>query len=340
MKRVRRASMIRSIVAPQELTDETSRLIRRNLTLNSLSEAVISADKLWIDVIDPTEEELAWLENTFRLHPNVVMDLRTDNGRPNLIVYPKYLFVTLFEPLLHKQVVGSTEIHCLLGTSYFVTVRRSDARSVDEAYDRVAQNISQWRLGEAYFLYLVGQYVIDSYYPLLDRMSNQLNAVEERLMDDAQRSSVRQKSIYSIKQQLITLRQMVAPQREVLSSMIGEERVAEVSEIRELFRHLYERLLRVYDLIDSQRELCTNIIEMRNSYESNRLVDAVSRLTILSMIFLPLTFITSLFDIGFVDTQEPLVLPIHGTVLFAIVIGAMILSTTSMFVYFRRRGWV
>jgi magnesium transporter len=332
--------MIRSLIAPQEITDETSQLIRRNVTLEKLEDALTTGEVVWIDIVDPEEKEILWVERMLKLHPNVVTDLRTENGRPTLMVYPKYLFVTLFEPMAQKQEIITSEIHCILGTSFFITVRRSNVKSVQDAYERVAGNITQWRLGEAYFLYLVAQYVIDSYYPLLDRMSIQLNAIEERLMNEDERKKVRERSIYVIKQQLISLRQMVAPQREVLSSMIGEERVAEQAEMRELFRHLYERVLRVYDLIDSQRELCTNVLEMLNSYESQRMVDAVSRLTILSMIFLPLTFITSLFDIGFVDTANPFILPISGNVIFAFVVGAMILSTMTMFWYFRKRQWV
>ena len=332
--------MIRSLVAPHELTEETSQLIRRNLTLEKLEDALNGEDVVWIDIVDPEEREINWIERMLKLHPNVVNDLRTENGRPILMVYPKYLFVTLFEPMSHKQEIITSEIHCILGNSFFITVRKSNIKSVPDAYDRVANNATQWRLGEGYFLYLVAQYVIDSYYPLMDRMSIQLNAIEERLMNEDERKKVRERSIYTIKQQLISLRQMVAPQREVLSSMIGEERLALQAEMRELFRHLYERVLRVYDLIDSQRELCTNVLEMLNSYESQRMVDAVSRLTILSMIFLPLTFITSLFDIGFVNTANPLILPIGGNILFGFVIAAMIGSTGMMFWYFRKRGWV
>jgi magnesium transporter len=203
----------------------------------------------------------------------------------------------------------------------------------------VAQNPDSWHSGVAYFLYLTSQFVIDAYYPLLDRVSSQLNTIEEKLLNSGTKNDVR-KSVYRIKQQLINLRQMVAPQREVFSSVIGEKRVAEDSDIRDLFRHLYERLLRVYDVIDSQRDLSSNVLDMMENQESRKLAEAVSRLTILSMIFLPLTFFTGLFQLNFATTTDQIILPISGNIMFAVVMAAMIFSVGVMAFVFRRRGWL
>jgi magnesium transporter len=193
--------------------------------------------------------------------------------------------------------------------------------------------------GVPYFLYLATQYVVDAYYPLLDRISNQLNGLEEDLLVGKANARTR-RPVYDIKQQLINLRQMVAPQREVLSSVLGENRLAGDSDTRDLFRHLYERLLRVYDVIDAQRDLSSNVLDVLQSQESSRLVDAVNRLTIFSMIFLPLTFLTGLFDLNFAKTLDAVVLPVSGESMFVLVITAMIVSVVAMVVVFRRRGWL
>lgn len=121
----------------------------------------------------------------------------------------------------------------------------------------------------AYFLYLTAQHVIDTYYPILDRINTQLNGLEERLLSDSDDKQA-QKSVYVIKQNLIGLRQMIAPQREVLSNLIGEQRVSNESDIRDLFRHLYERLLGIYDVIDSQRELTNNVLEIIANQQSRK----------------------------------------------------------------------
>jgi magnesium transporter len=255
------------------------------------------------------------------------------------MVYPSYLFLSLFQPQIRLNLVEGKEIHCLITDNWFVTVRQGDSTAVDDAYNRVVQNPDSWHSGVAYFLYLTSQFVIDGYYPLMDRISGQLNVIEEKLLNGSTKSDAR-KSVYRIKQQLINLRQMVAPQREVFSSVIGEKRVAEDSDIRDLFRHLYERLLRVYDVIDSQRDLSSNVLDMMENQESRKLAEAVSRLTILSMIFLPLTFFTGLFQLNFATTTDQMVLPISGDIMFTVVMAAMIFSVAAMMVVFRRRGWL
>jgi magnesium transporter len=121
--------------------------------------------------VDAEDDEVVWLEDTFRLHPAVVGDLRRDDRRPTLLVYPEYLFISLFQARLSKNVIATDEIHCLAGDSFFITVRRSTSNAIETAYERAAQNGDYWKRGISYFLYLVFQFIIDSYYPVLDRVN-------------------------------------------------------------------------------------------------------------------------------------------------------------------------
>jgi magnesium transporter len=333
--------MIRSLVVSHEADLQAEDLVvGRNLTMEKITAAIEANDWMWLDFVDPDEKEILWLENTFKLHPSVVSDLRSEDRRPALMVYQRYLFLSLFQPWLHLNKIEGKEIHCLIGENFFITLRKPDAKAVDEAYDRVAQNVSHWRQGVSYFLYLTTQYVLDSYYPLLDRVSDQLNTLEENFMNNGGSTKKVRKPVYVIKQKLISLRQMVAPQREVLSNVIGEERLSRNGETRDLFRHLYERLLRIYDVIDAQRDLSTNVLDMIESQENNKMAEAVNRLTVLSMIFLPMTFLTSFFELNIVQSSEPFVLPISGGIMFFFVMVMMFGSAVMMAVLFRRRGWI
>lgn len=330
--------MIRSLAA--NVSPETATFsVRRNLERSHLEEAIAGAGLTWIDVVDAEPDEIGWLAAQFRLNPAVVQDLKRHDRRPALLVYPDYMFLSLFEPYITLHRVEGREIHCIITDTCFVTVRPSESNAVDDAYDRVAQSPDAWQSGVAYCFYLTAQYLTDTYYPMLDRMSNQLSMLEERLLNGGVDEQSR-RPVYRIKQQLITLRQMVAPQREVFSNVIGEKRLAQSGDTRDLFRHLYERLLRVYDIIDSQRDLSNNVLDMMQNQESRKLIEAVNRLTILSMIFLPLTFFTSLFELNFTTISEPFVLPVNGGLLFIVVIAAMMLSAGVMTIIFRRRGWL
>jgi magnesium transporter len=283
-------------------------------------------------------EEIHWLEGWLQLSPTVVADLLREDRRPTLLVYPGYLFLSLFQPHTHGNTLVRKEIHCIIGEHYYVTVRKADATALEEAYDRVTQNPNSWPRGVAYFLYLTGQHIIDTYYPLLDRISNQLNELEDKLLNDSDDKQA-QKSVYRIKQHLIGLRQMIAPQREVLSNLIGEQRVSSDGDIRDLFRHLYERLLGIYDVIDSQRDLTNNVLEIIANQQSRKMGEAVNRLTIISLVFLPFTFFVGLFDSNFFTVGESVILPINGLVISIVLTLLMIVSIVIMRKFFQRRGW-
>jgi magnesium transporter len=331
--------MIRSLVVPPTAESDKELTPRRNLSRENLKQCLEDGATLWIDVVDPEPDEIDWIEEVLNLHPDIVQDLTREDRRPALMVYPKYMFLSLFQPNVRLNSVEGREVHCIVDQNYLITVRKSNTTTIDDAYNRVAQNPDAWIRGAPYFLYLSTQYVIDAYYPILDRISNQLNQMEEDLMSGKAGNSVR-KPVYGVKQQLINLRQMIAPQREVLSNVIGESRLTGDSEIRDLFRHLYERLLRIYDVIDAQRDLSSNVLDLVQSQESSKLVEAVSRLTIFSMIFLPLTFLMGLFELGFATTEDPAVLPISGQAMLAFVLLCMIASVIAMVIFFRRRGWL
>jgi magnesium transporter len=334
-------SMLRSLVAPTELPEVIEEgVLRRNLTRESL-EVVLEEDDciMWLDCIDPTSDELQWIEEKFQLHPAVVSDLKRKDRRPTLHIYPTYVFLSLFQPRSTVERVEAEEVHCIMGDRYFITVRGSESKAVYDAYDRATHNLESWRTGVVFFAYLTAQFIIDSYYPILDKISLQLDNLEAKVMAQQPMNSAQQ-SVYRVKQQLISLRQMIAPQREVFSSMIGSDRLSKTTEDRDLFRHLYERLLRIFDTIDAQRDLAGNVLDLLESQESSRLANAVSRLTVFSMIFLPLSFLVGLFGLNFVTTEQELEIPLSGTALFMLIITMTLAISAGLTVMFRRKGWL
>jgi magnesium transporter len=320
----------------EDLSNENN--LRRNLSQESLEQCLTEGCLLWIDVVGPDTKEIQWLATWLQLSPVIVSDLKREDRHPTLLIYPQYLFLSLFQPYAQSKKLSSKEIHFIIGENYCITVRQDDSSALEEAYNRVAQNPDSWRRGVAYFLYLAAQHIIDSYYPLLDRISNQLNDLETKLLNDSDDKQA-QKSVYGIKQHLIGLRQMIAPQREVLSNLIGEQRVSTDSDIRDLFRHLYERLLGIYDVIDSQRDLTNNVLEIISNQQSRKMGEGVNRLIIISMIVLPFTFFMSMFDSNIFAIGEIFVVPMNGLVFSIVLTVLMFVTIALMRVVFQRKGW-
>jgi len=330
--------MIRSLAEPKKDV-ANGEAVRRNLRQTNLRKEISRENSVWIDIVDPSSKEIEWLQSQLDLHAVVVEDLSRQDRRPSMLVYNDYIFLSIFEPHIKLNRVTGEEIHCIIGESFFVTVRSGNAKAVDKAYERIANSPNYWKNDVAYFLYLTIQSVIDCYYPLLDQISVKLNKLEESLLSEAPSDNAQQQ-IYHLKQQLFSLRQMVAPQREVLSSAIGEERLSRTGENRDLFRHLYERLMRIYDLIDSQRDLSSNVLDLLQNRSSALLSETVNRLTIFSMIFLPLTVIIGLFELNFVTAENEFRIPIPGLTMFLILVVVMFAIVTAMLWFFRRREWI
>jgi magnesium transporter len=334
--------MIRSLVivsnteATTADTPADAVILRRNLSQESLEKCLADGCDMWVDIIAPDEKEVRWLERWLQLSATVVADLLREDRRPTLLVYPHYLFLSLFQPVAQSNTLVGKELHCIIGDHFCITVRLADASALEEAYNRVAQNPASWNRSVAYFFYLAAQHIIDTYYPLLDRISTQLNDLEEKLLSDSDDKQA-QKSVYRIKQHLIGLRQMIAPQREVLSNLIGEQRVSNNSDIRDLFRHLYERLLGINDVIDAQRDLTGNVLEIISNQQSRKMEDAVNRLTVISLVFLPFSFFMSLFDAGFFRVGDAVVIPTNGLVMAVAIVVLMVSSIGVVRRVFRRR---
>ncbi len=180
--------MIRSLVMMCNGDADPASPLRRNAPIEGLEAAYADGSLLWIDLVDPVPEELDWLEHTLQLNPLVAQDLRRDDRRPALLVYPTYLFLSLFQPNIQRGEVSGREVHCIIGDTFFVTVRRESAGAVDLAYNRIAQNPESCKRGPAYFLFLTAQHVIDAYYPLLDEISGLMSRLDEELLQGAGRT--------------------------------------------------------------------------------------------------------------------------------------------------------
>ncbi len=330
--------MLRSLAEPKQ-NDEYEMVLRRNLEREKLAEVIENKELVWIDAVDPSSEEIEWLSNLLDLHPLVVSDINRRDIRPALYSYPNQLFISLFQPTSGINELELREIHCVVLDHCFLTIRDSQSTSVGQSYDRIAQNQEAWVRGINYFLYLTIQMVVDAYYPILDRISIHLSELENQILVSRHVDSA-QAQVFRTKQQLINLRQIIAPQRAVISKLLAEEIITRTNQDRDLFHHAYERTVRIYDTVDAQRDLSNNVLDLIRNQEATRLANTVSRLTIISMIFLPFTFLVGVFELNFITTDPVLEIPMSGGLLLILLLAMLAVSTVGLFWYFRRRDWI
>ncbi|MFN8008974.1 MAG: magnesium/cobalt transporter CorA [Terriglobia bacterium] len=289
---------------------------------------------LWIDLINPSESELAKLQKAFEFHPLSIEDSSHFRQRAKIDQYEGYLFITLYshryEPKT-DEIVGD-ELHVFLGSNYMVTVHRTPLPALTKAKERYELESEPLRKGPDFFLYLIGDELIDSYFPLLEQIEEKMDNLEEQTQRDPNRNVMR--AIFSLKQQLIHLRKAAGPQREVFSLLSTRHYDLIDRRLSFYFQDVYDHVVRIYEMLETDRDLLGNILDAYYSSLSTRLNEVMKRLTLIATIFMPLSVITGLGGINFRH------MPFDSPFAFTLLLLSLLLVPLGMMLWFKRKNWM
>lgn len=287
---------------------------------------------VWIDVQAPTREELERLRVPFGLHPLAIEDCLTQDQRPKLEEYPGHVFVVIHELSLQGDEVEGREIHAFLGKQFLITVRDHPCRRVQEVAQRVLGAQDLHERGVAFIYYLLADAVASHNALTLDTLTEAIDGIEEEVLE-AQNQSMLPR-MFALKRSLGAARRALSPQRDLFASLSRFESQWVGERTAFYFRDVYDKLARTVETLESNRDLLGNVLEAHFSVVAQRTNDIVKRLTILSAIFLPLTFVTGFFGQNF-DY-----LPFHSLTFMWAAFTCCIIVPPSMLFWFWRRGWL
>jgi magnesium transporter len=306
----------------------------------SLSEgsdlAVPPADSTvrWIDVCEQDESSMRLLADRFALHPLTVEDCLHVDQRPKLEEYGDYLFVVMHAFALKGGDpcdIEPLELHAFLGHGYLMTVHESPIPPLDTVWQRVAKDAGLGRHGADFLYYLAADAIVDANFPIIDSLSDRLEDLEDSVLSSHSREDL--SKIFELKRTFVMMRRILSPERDVFAilSKRGDLRVSEKTAL--YFRDVYDHLIRLHESIDAGRDILGNALDAYLSMVSNRTNEIMKRLTLLSAVFLPLTFVTGFFGQNFDH------LPIHSDVVMYSMVAACVLIPLGMFLWFKRSGW-
>jgi magnesium transporter len=282
---------------------------------------------VWLDVNAPTEDDLNWLARTYQFHPLTIEDARHFHQRAKIESYGEYLFLSLTTATRENEELRPQEMEAFLGPDYLITVHREPLPALDAARRHIQMNVRP-----DFLLYLIADHMVDVYLPMLDGMDDEIDALEDQIIENATTAAMH--SIFVLKQQLVFLRKITAPMRDVMNALAAT-RYTQVDEHSALyFRDVYDHLVRIYDLIETSRDLLGNALDAYLSIVSNRLNEVMKRLTLIATIFMPISFLVGFGGMNF--TQMPFDKPTA----FAIMLTLIALVPTAMLIWFRRSKWV
>ncbi len=280
-------------------------------------------------------ETLRKIGKCFNLHPLVLEDVLNINQRPKVEDYNDHLYIVLklFDINDDDRMV-TKQVSLILQKNLVISFQDDDEPIFDLIIKRIKIKENQIRnKGADYLLYSLIDTIIDSYFLDLEKVEDNIERIEYNLIENTNPEVL--KRIHNIKMDIITLRKTIRPLRGMLSTLESSEYFQIDESTDYYFRDVYDHSLQIFEMLESLRDRVSEILDIYLSSTSNKLNEIVRVLTVISTIFVPLTFIVGLYGMNFnnmPELREPLGYP---AVLIILLIVAIF-----MLLYFRRKKWI
>lgn len=296
--------------------------------------------RLWIDLMNPTPEESDLvLRRAYDFHPLSIEDAIGDVHIPKLDNYNRYLFLVFhsFEMGDERMDIHTKELDVFLGNNFLITVHNQPMHMVDTLWNEMHHREHGLADGPVYLLYELLDKQIDRYTPLLDNFEQRLEELGDVIfnLNTTKSDSRILNDILTAKSSALRLWRVLGPQRNLIHQLGWKDYSVIPSEARIYFHDVHDHLVRLTDLTESMRDLASTTIETHLALVNNRMNEVMQVLTVISTIFIPLSFLTGLYGMNFVfmpELDEPWAYPMLWVVFIVIAAG--------MLWWFRRRRWL
>jgi magnesium transporter len=290
----------------------------------------------WTDLEDADADELDRLGELLGLHALTVEDLKTFHQNPRFDKFEGYVYMVVYgvDPGVDAGSPLLREVHLVVCGDYVITVHQKAIEALVDVRNRYGDVELRH---EQQLIYRVLDALAETFFPVLARIDDDIDSIEDDVIEKASADSLQR--IFSLKRDLVAMRRVVTPQRDVFAR--HAERIAELPGMEgdpSLYsRDLYDTMIRVSDLVDSYRDLLSGATDMYLAMVANRQGEVNKQLTIIATIFLPLTFLTGFFGMNF----SFLVHAINNTWSFFVLgLGLLAVSIVVFLLIFRRNRWL
>lgn len=290
---------------------------------------------VWVDLDRTSPDDLRLLTEVFRFHALAVEDAQKTGQRPKIEAYDDHLFLTIHAARGdHGAQVTFDEIDIFFTPRAVVTVRSAGAAAVEETRTRLVRAPGRLRRSPDFVLYTILDAVVDTYFPVLDRIDDHIERLEDHLFKRPTSRTLG--NLFRTKRALLLARRHVVPLRDTLNVLMRRETVLVTEAVILYFRDIYDHVLRITDQIDTHRDLLTGALEIYLTLVSNRLNEVMRVLTVITAVFALLTVITGIYGMNF-ERSFP---PFGSRSGFWIIVAVMALLAAGMLALFRWRRWL
>ena len=292
---------------------------------------------VWVDVTDPTEDDLQLIQAEFGLHPLVMEDLRHPGQRPKIENYESHTFLVAYASDGDPRHL--TELDVLLAERWMVTVRSARGETVCLDVDDIEQRFERTRSGHTtvgYLLYTVLDAVVDTYFDALDSTEDDLEQIESKIfLVDHTHEAALQQELLTLRRELLVFRRRVVPLREVLQTILRQEVSPIGQDVQRYYQDVLDHILRVVDTLETQRELLGNAVDAHLAVVNNNMNEIMKKMTSWGAILFGAALISGIYGMNFDNMPE---LSWHFGYYGAL--GTMAVMTVGLYLWFKRKGWL
>jgi magnesium transporter len=298
----------------------------------------------WIDVRGISHREtFERLGEIFNLHPLALEDVVNAPQRPKSDEYPtQQLLVTRMVNIDTDGVLVTEQLAILFGKGFVLTVQEEPrVDCLDPVRDRIRGGRGNIRrFGADYLAYAIFDAVIDGFYPVLESFGERLEELELQV-SDLNRPTTTSTEIFQMKRDLLTLRRAIWPQRDLVASLLRDQSPHITAETRVYLRDTYDHAVQVMDMVETFREITSGLMDLYMTGVSHRLNEVMKVLTILSTIFLPMTFVAGVYGMNFDTELSPFNMPeLKWFFGYPFSLLLMALSASGLLYFYWRKGWI
>jgi len=315
---------------------------RTDLEIDELSKALQDTrGVLWVDFEEtPSETDEPILRKVFGFHPLAVDDALQETHIPKIDDWGKYLYIVLqaLNFIREDCRLDSLELDVFLGENYIVTHHDLPIRAITRVWKACQQDERYLQADADHLLYkLIDELVVD-YMTTVEGIDDEIEWVEDQVFAKPTPEIVQR--LFSLKRATLHLRRALSPLREVLNKLARDDFAVVDAKDRIYFRDIYDHLVRLHDISESLRDLVGGALDTYLSVINNRMNDIMKTLTVITTLFMPISFIAGFFGMNFFQPVSSSLVNWTRLIPFFISSMIMVLLPASMLIWFRRRGWL
>lgn len=296
---------------------------------------------LWVDFggeePEPTEEILI---KTFEFHPLAVDDALHETHVPKVDDWERYLYIAMHAISFAsgEEDIEGIELDIFLGDNFIVTHHDLPIQALNRIWDVSTRDVRYFKRGADHVMYKLTDELIVDYMQVVETLDEEIELVEDEVMGKPSSQVVQR--IFVLKRATLHLRRVLSPLREVLNKLARDDYSVIDAKDRVYFRDVYDHLVRLHDISESLRDLVGGVLDTYLSVINNRMNEIMKTLTIITTLFMPISFVTGFFGMNFFQPVSEGLIPWTRNPAFILMMLVVVGTPLGMFMWMRRRRWM